>query len=202
MRTLHPIPAMFKDFFTPLLLKILLIGNNFLDCGYGSKEEINPVQTVAYAILHRGPETDPVPFLDKIRNVTDTNRFLGCIIVDENNNLNSTFSVLEGSDTTNLPKERLLPTVIISKNLYEVVKNYMNEDSLIILRQSEKSVVSDFTCTGPCGDGDFGSFKPDVCAPGKQISSAALSKEKAKMNTSTDMKFGKELLWPQPALQV
>ena len=149
-------------------------GDLVLDCGYGSKEEINPGKPLCYAIVHRGPEKDPISLLEKVQNISETNKFLGCIIVDNNNNLNSTFSILETNDVTDIPTGKLLPTVIISQKCYDVIKPYLNQDSILSISPYEQSTISDFTCTGPCGDADLGFFKPDVCAPGKQISSAAL----------------------------
>ncbi|MDD4029453.1 MAG: S8 family serine peptidase [Caldisericia bacterium] len=154
-------------------------GDLVLDCGYGSKEEINPGKPLYYAIVHRGPEKDPISLLEKVQNISARN-FLGCIIVDNNNNLNSTFSILESNDVTDIPTEKLLPTVIISQKCYDVIKPYLNQDSILSISPYEQSTISDFTCTGPCGDADLGFFKPDVCAPGKQISSAALAKRKSK----------------------
>jgi minor extracellular serine protease Vpr len=155
-------------------------GNLVVDCGYGSKDEINPGKPLCYAVVHRGPEKDPISFLEKVRNISETNKFLGCIIVDNNNNLNSTFSILESNDVTDIPTEHLLPTVIISQKCYDVIKPHLNQDSILSISPNVQSTISDFTCTGPCGDADLGFFKPDVCAPGKQISSAALAKRKSK----------------------
>ncbi len=154
-------------------------GNLVVDCGYGSKEEINPGRPLGYAVVHRGPEKDPISFLEKVQNISARN-FLGCIIVDNNNNLNSTFSILETNDVTDTPTEYLLPTVIISQKCYDVIKPHLNQDSILSISPYDQSTISDFTCTGPCGDADLGFFKPDVCAPGKQISSAALAKRKSK----------------------
>ena len=149
-----------------------------VDCGFGGVGDFRKVDVKGkIALVSRGPKIKAISLKEKNLNAKNAGA-IGVITYNyEEEPLRG--YLLEGYDK---PHElKLLPNAELSGINGTIIKAALSQGATLKLPQEHVVTLYDKSSAGPCLSGDEGIFKPDVCAPARQISSCIMSTNQNKV---------------------
>jgi minor extracellular serine protease Vpr len=147
-----------------------------IDCGFGRVEDFENIDVKGkIALISRGPKSGGIKFQEKNINAKNAGA-IGCIVY--NYDPVPMGAMLADTSTGEDPFSfGFIPNLTISLQLADQLKYKLSKGANVSFEDKSYITIADFTSVGPCFSGDDNFFKPEISAPGKQISSAVLAKK-------------------------
>jgi minor extracellular serine protease Vpr len=155
-----------------------------VDCGFGLVEDFANVDVDGkIALISRGPKIGGIKYQEKNLNAKKAGA-VGCIVYnyDPQPIGASLIDPAKGEDPYSFS---FIPNLTISSQLADQLKYKLSKGGQLSFEDKSYITIADFSSVGPCFSGDKNFFKPEISAPGKQISSAVLA-TKDKNDNYTD----------------
>lgn len=145
-----------------------------VDCGFGRLEDFENIDVKGkIALISRGPKSNGIKFQEKNLNAKAKGA-KGCIVY--NYDPIPMGAMLADSKAGEDPYSfGFIPNLTISSQLADQLKYKLSKGSKLAFEDKSYITIADFTSVGPCFSGDDNVFKPEISAPGKQISSAVMA---------------------------
>ena len=146
-----------------------------VECGFGRVEDFESIDVKGkIALISRGPRSGGIRFQEKNLNAKNAGA-IACIVYNYD-------PVPMGAQLADPATEDpysfgFIPNLTISSQLADQLKYRLSKGGYLTFNEKQSITISDFTSVGPCFSGDSNVFKPEISAPGKQISSAVMAKK-------------------------
>lgn len=151
-----------------------LIGTKIVDCGFGSPEDFAKVNVEGkIAWISRGPKGAGISFQEKNLNAKKAKAIAAITYNYDEDALNGT--LVPPSPDVDPYAFDFIPNLQMSGANAFLVKKILENGGTIEVPTNTNLSLYDMSSTGPCYSGDDNVFKPEICAPGKQVNSAVMS---------------------------
>lgn len=149
-------------------------GKKIIDCGFGRTEDFASVDVMGkIALISRGPKGAGISFQEKNLNAKKAGA-IGAITYNyDEESLNGTLVMPDPAiDPYSFD---FIPNIQMSGANAFIFKKAWSEGGSIEFPNGTSLSMYDMSSVGPCYSGEDNVFKPEICAPGKQVNSAVMS---------------------------
>lgn len=152
-------------------------GLPIVDCSYGRPEDFSGINVKGkIAFISRGPVEKGISFKEKNINAGKAGAIAAITYNREPGSLNGT--LIQNADDQKLP---FIPNLQLSGYHAGKIKEALQAGGSVEFPSQNVSLY-DMSSAGPCFSGNEDIFKPEISAPGKQVSSAVMTTFDAEKN--------------------
>lgn len=145
-------------------------GLPLVNCGYGRPEDFSGVDVKGkIAFISRGPKENGISFREKNLNARDAGAIAAITYNYDPVSLSGTL-IKEPADQ----KLNFIPNLQLSGYHADIIKEALSSGGSLEF-PSQNVGLYDMSSAGPCFSGNEDIFKPEISAPGKQVSSAVMT---------------------------